>query len=45
MECRHPSLTGWLIARTNQPMEKSDWYKTRRYLHFDRPVAEKTAKA
>lgn len=45
MECRHPSLTGWLIARNNQPMEKSGWYKTRRYLHFDRPVAENTAKA
>ncbi|MGX1018407.1 RNA-directed DNA polymerase [Pseudomonas sp. Y3 TE3536] len=26
-------------------MEKKDWYKTRRYLHFDRPVAEPTATA
>lgn len=45
MECRHPSLTGWLIARTDQLMEKSAWYKTRLYFHFDRPVAEKAATA
>ncbi|MEW5547442.1 antiviral reverse transcriptase Drt2 [Pseudomonas soli] len=26
-------------------MEKAAWYKARRYLHFDRPVSEKTANA